>query len=473
MESKFGQTAVQIQTQQQTLSPQQVILARLTELPLDGLRERIGKELEDNQWLETKGGGETLQSGVPDTNASQRETSSEDSFDDSDDHLPRAMFGGAEVRQRELGDYVESFFDHLAAQLSEFNLTPHETEVLRYLIGSLEDDGMLRLPLVQIADELDVYQDVQTDEKELQRLLTTVLQQMEPAGVGARNLRECLLLQARRNYKGKVRDQLVTLFSKHWDDFSHTRWPRIQQQMKLNDTELDELKVRVRRLTPRPGGSIGNDGHVDERTVTPDFFVTTDDDGQLHLSLNEGDLPRLTLSPDADIALNMPVVTKEDREALRYLREQLANAQWFIDSLAQRRRSMILTMKAIVRLQRPFFLTGDEMKLKPMKLEDVSELTGLDVSTTSRVSNSKYVQTPHGTYPLRWFFTAAAIKDGSEVSVRNVLNALRDIVDAEDKSHPLSDEKLVTLLRQKGYSIARRTVAKYRTQLGIPESRLR
>lgn len=473
MASKFGQTAVQVQTQQQTLSPQQVMTARLTELPLDGLRERINKELEDNQWLETKGERDFPADSVADTSGAANDFSSEDNFDDNDDALPRAMSGGGEAKSRELGDYIESFFDHLTEQLGEYELTEHEKEVLHYLIGSLEEDGMLRTPLSQIADELDIYQNVQTDEKELEHLLTTVLQQMEPAGVGGRNLQECLVLQARRNYQGKNREQLLTLFTRHWDDFSHTRWRKIQTSMKMDDTELESLMRRVRHLTPRPGGSIGNDNHADTRSVTPDFYVTTTDDGSLRLSLNEGDLPRLTISSDADVALAMPVVTKEDREAVRYLRDQVASAQLFIDAIAQRRRSMLLTMKAIIKLQRPFFLTGDEMSLKPMKLEDVSNLTGLDISTTSRVSNSKYVQTSHGVYPLRWFFTSAAIKDGDEVSVRNILSALKDLVDTEDKAHPLSDEKLVAMLRERGYAVARRTVAKYRTQLGIPESRLR
>lgn len=300
-----------------------------------------------------------------------------------------------------------------------------------------------------------------------------VVQQMEPAGVGARNVRECLILQARRHYKGKNRDELLSLFTDNWDDFSHMRWGKIQAAMQLDDHELEQLRRRVQRLTPQPGMSVGRGHSEDSRTVTPDFVVTQDEEGRLRLSLNEGDLPVLTLSPDAEVSLQMPVVTKEDREAMRYLRDRVASAQLFIDSIAQRRRSMLLTMKAIIKLQRPFFLTGDETLLRPMKLEDVSELTKLDISTTSRVTNGKYVQTDHGTYPLRWFFTSAAVKNGDEVSVRNILQALKDLVDHEDKRHPLSDEKLVALLRGKGYTVARRTVAKYRTQLGIPESRLR
>ena len=295
---------------------------------------------------------------------------------------------------------------------------------------------------------------------------------MEPAGVGGRDLRECLTIQARRNYKGAVRDQLVSLFQRHWDDFSHMRWLRIQKSMKLDDLELDQLRQRVQRLNPRPGGSIGGD-HSDNHPVTPDFLVETTEGGEILLTLNEGDIPRLRVSPDAEQELSVPAVSKSEREAMRYLRAQVGNAQMFIDAIAQRRDTMLRTMKAIIRLQRAFFLEGDETLLRPMKLEDVATLTGQDISTVSRVANSKYVQTDHGIYALRWFFTTGTIQNGDEVTVRKTLAVLKELVDGEDKRHPLSDERLVTLLKERGYAVARRTVAKYRTQLGIAESRLR
>ena len=400
-------------------------------------------------------------------------SSYDDSYDDYDDGIPRdPNRGDEESRRRELSDTSESFYDHLVGQLGEYSLTDHEEEVMKYLIGSLSDDGLMRTPLTQIADELDIYQNVQTSPDELEHLLTTVLQQMDPAGVGGRSLQECLILQVRRNYHGTVRDQLVRLFQRYWDDFSHLRWGRIQQLLKLDDLELERLRQRVQRLNPRPGGSIGGD-RSDNHPITPDFIVETDENGQLTLRLNEGDLPQLTVSPDAEVEMQMPVVTKSDREAMRYLRMQVGNARMFIDAIAQRRDSMLRTMRAILKLQRAFFLEGDETQLRPMKLEDVAALTGLDISTVSRVSNSKYVQTDHGLYPLRWFFTTAARQNGDDVTVRKILQSLRELVDEEDKSSPLSDERLVTQLRQRGYDVARRTVAKYRTQLGIPESRMR
>lgn len=480
-----GQGAYQVQTQQQNLTPQQVLTVRLTELPLNDLRERIEKELEDNPWLQ----GESTEYSDKTENTEERESTEEredtddmdyavpneyaDSYDDVDDGIPREPHdSNEEQRSRELGDTSKSFFDHLVGQLGEFNLTEHEREVMKYLIGSLADDGLLRTPLYQIADELDIYQNIQTSEEELEHLLTTVLQQMDPAGVGARDLRECLTLQARRNYRGQVRDQLVTLFQRYWDDFAHLHWQRIQHVLKLDDLELERLRQRIQRLNPRPGGSLGGD-HSDNHVVTPDFFVETDEYGQIHLSLNEGELPRLTVSPDAERELQMPVMSRSEREAMTYLRQQVGNARMFIDAIAQRRETMLRTMQAIIRLQRPFFLEGDETLLRPMKLEDVANQTGQDISTVSRVSNSKYVQTDHGIYPLRWFFNSAATQNGDEVTVRKILAALKDIVDNEDKSHPLSDERLVKMLQERGYVVARRTVAKYRTQLGIAESRMR
>ena len=489
MTSRQGQGAVQVQTQTQQLTPQQVLLVRLTELPLNDLRERIEKELEDNPWLQGERPDDSDSFGYSDSsdNANSADSgefsegeerpepaATSDSsvlYDFEDDRQPRDA-NSEDDRQRELGDTSETFFDYLVGQLGEYTLTDHEREVMKYLIGSLADDGLLRVPLQQIADELDIYQNIVTTPEELERLLVSVLQQMEPAGIGARNLQECLTLQAKRNYRGAARDELLTLFQRYWDDFSHLRWGRIQQVLKLDDLRLDQLKQRIQHLNPRPGGSLGGD-HSDNHVVTPDFIVETDENGQIHFTLNEGDLPRLTVSPDAEQEMKMPVVTKSDREALRYLRLQVGNAQMFIDAIAQRRDTMIRTMRAIIRLQRPFFLEGDETLLRPMKLEDVAALTGQDISTVSRVSNSKYVQTNHGIYPLRWFFTSATKQNGDEVTVRKILQTLREVVAAEDKRHPLSDVRLMEILHERGYDVARRTIAKYRTQLGIPDSRLR
>ncbi len=465
-----GQTSVQVQAQQQLLSPQQILAAQLTELPLEALRDRIYKELEDNQWLETRSGGaDVAPEPKPDSSTT---TSAEDSYDDGDD-LPRANNGAREEYRREVGDTTQTIYNMLATQIREYKLTDRETEIVRYMIGSLEEDGFMRETMQQLADELDIFLGLIATAREVDYLLTHVVQQMEPAGVGARSLQECLVLQVRRNFTGERRDQLLQVLQRYWNDFSRQRWDRIQSRMRLTLEQTEELQHSIRRLTPRPGGSIGNDPTESATTVTPDFLVRVDETGRIHLSLNEADLPELVLSEDIDVALDIPTVTKADQEAVRYLRGQVASAQLFLTAMAQRRESMLKTMKAIIKWQRAYFLTGDEGKLRPMRLEDVASLAELDISTVSRVSNSKYVQTQQGTLPLRWFFSLSAIQNGDEVSVRNILNALKELVDGEDKRQPLTDEKLVQLLQEQGFRVARRTVSKYRIQLGIPDSRMR
>ncbi len=485
MANKQGQGGIQVQKQTQTLTPQQVLLVRLTELPVNDLRERIKKEMEDNPWLQGESpedfeesetseyGGRDADEGSVSTEVGDVQDSPTYEYSDEDDGIPRDPNADMEnALYREIGDTNESLKDHLEGQLGDYNLTEHEQELVKYLIGSLENDGLLYDSLQQLADELDIWQNVQTSVEELEGLLVRVLQQMEPVGVGARDLRECLTIQAKRNYKGDVRDQMVCLFQRYWDDFSHLRWRRIQQSLKLDDLELERLQKKVRRLNPRPGGSIGGD-HSDNHQITPDFIVECDENGDIHLTLNEGDIPRLVVSPDAEQELKMPVVTKSEREAMRYIRTEIGNAEMFIKAIAQRRETMLKTMKAIIRIQRPFFLEGDETLLKPMKQEDVANQTGQDTSTVSRVANSKYVLTNYGIYPLLWFFTSATRQNGDDVTVRKVLQALKETVDAEDKHHPLSDERLVVQLKERGYDVARRTVAKYRQHLNIAESRLR
>ena len=485
MANKQGQGGIQVQKQTQTLTPQQVLLVRLTELPVNDLHERIKKEMEDNPWLQGESpedfegpdaseyGYREVDEGSDSTEGREVLDSPAYVYDEEDDGIPRDPNADTENElHREMGDTNESLKDHLEGQLGDYNLTEHEQELVKYLIGSLADDGLLYDSLQVMADELDIYQNVQTSVEELEGLLVRVLQQMEPVGVGARDLRECLTIQAQRNYKGDVRDQMVCLFQRYWDDFSHLRWRRIQQSLKLDDLELERLQKKVRRLNPRPGGSIGGD-HSDNHQITPDFIVECDENGDIHLTLNEGDIPRLVVSPDAEQELKMPVVSKSEREAMHYLHTQIGNAEMFIKAIAQRRETMLNTMKAIIRIQSPFFLEGDETLLKPMKLEDVANQTGQDISTVSRVANSKYVLTNYGIYPLRWFFTSATRQNGDDVTVRKVLQALKETVDAEDKHHPLSDERLVVQLKERGYDVARRTVAKYRQHLNIAESRLR
>ena len=428
MAQTLSQTQTQTLTQEQRLqlTPQQLLAARLTALSLDELRERVEAECMENPWLEKRHtGGGTRRSPLT----------------------------------YEMGERGEtlSFYDRLTEQMGEYDLSDHERDILEYLIGSLDDNGFITKPLSQIADELEIYHSLSASEEEVGRMLA-VLQQFDPPGIGARNLKECLLLQ---HPSAKLR----TVFERHWDDFTGKRWDRIQDKMGLTDAEVERLRREVQHLNPRPGNNPSDPVGRATETIKPDFIVEMDDEGTLRLSLNQGDVPSLRLSSEAD--------DSGSEESASFVREYRERGQLFIDALTQRRLTMTAVMKAIIRLQRPFFHEGDENLLRPMRLEDVAEKTGLNLSTVSRVTSSKYVETPYGIYPLKWFFSGSSTQDGETVSTRKVKAALKTLIEAEDKTEPLSDEALCTALREQGYDIARRTVAKYREQLGYPPARYR
>jgi RNA polymerase sigma-54 factor len=424
----LSQTQTQTLTQEQRLqlTPQQLLAARLTALSLDELRERVEAECMENPWLEKRHtGGSTRRSPLT----------------------------------YEMGERGEtlSFYDRLTEQMGEYDLSDHERDILEYLIGSLDDNGFITKPLSQIADELEIYHSLSASEEEVGRMLA-VLQQFDPPGIGARNLKECLLLQ-------HPSQKLRTVFERHWDDFTGKRWDRIQDKMGLTDAEVERLRREVQHLNPRPGNNPSDPVGRATETIKPDFIVEMDDEGTLRLSLNQGDVPSLRLSSETDDG--------GSEESASFVREYRERGQLFIDALTQRRLTMTAVMKAIIRLQRPFFREGDENLLRPMRLEDVAEKTGLNLSTVSRVTSSKYVETPYGIYPLKWFFSGSSTQDGEAVSTRKVKAALKALIEAEDKTEPLSDEALCTALREQGYDIARRTVAKYREQIGYPPARYR
>lgn len=423
------QTQTQRQTQEQRLwlTPQQLLAAKLTSLSLDELRERVEAECMENPWLEKRR-----------TVKSQGRSSL--SYD---------------VGER--GD-TQSFYDSLTEQMGEYDLTEEERQILEYLIGSLDDSGFITKPIHQIVDELEIYHSIPTSEREVSRLLG-VLQQFDPPGIGARNLKECLLLQ-------HPSEKLRSVFENCWDDFTGKRWDRIQERMHLTDLEVEHLRREVQRLNPRPGGNLNDVMDRQMQTIKPDFIVEIDEEGVIHLSLNQGDVPSVKVSEE------LPGEEGEG-ESASFVRTYKEKGQQFVDALAQRRQTLLAVMKTIIRLQKAFFVEGDEALLRPMRLEDVAERTGLDLSTVSRVTSSKYVETPYGMYPLKWFFSGSSVQDGEEVSVRKVKQALQELIGAEDKTAPLSDDRLCALLREQGYEIARRTVAKYREALGFPPARLR
>lgn len=483
------QEQVQVQTEQQvqvqTLSPQQVMLVRLTEMPIEALQQRIENECLENPWLEKREGegteGEEKALSQEGSGEGERDDASYDyrSEDDIPDYMLRPSYTLNTPENVEYGDTL-TFYDQLKEQMADFELSDHERVLLEYLIGELDGNGLLGKPLSQIVDEAEIYQGIETSEKEMLHVLG-ILQQFEPAGVGARSLQECLLLQIKRDEGNPFQQLMLTVVGTYYDDFLHKRWERIQGRMKLSAVQVEGLKREIRRLNPRPGSSMGGQGMELGHQVTPDFIVDTDEEGNISMQVNGGRASALMISPDAIEKLQGyerlkdSQLSKAVQEDIRFTREYVERGQLFIDALAQRRESMIRTMNAIIKLQRPFFLEGDDTLLKPMILEDVATLAGYDVSTVSRVCNSKYVQTPFGIYPLKHFFTHKAVqKDDAEMATaRQVMAALQELVEKEDKQHPLSDETLTSMLKKRGYDIARRTTAKYREAMKIPVARMR
>ena len=483
-------TQTQRQEQRQQLSAQQVLVARLTELSVEELRASIETECEANPWLERKeASAEAPDMGEAETTDVDGTTSQEDAQDalpetmkDVDDEADWGSDGFptaySEERTRREESEVLSFYDILMNQVGEYELNGHQRVLLEYLIGSLDGDGLLRTSLYQIADELDINQGIRTTEKELEEV-RKILTEFEPYGVGARNLCECLLIQVRHMPDFPRRQQLITILEDYREEFESNHWDVISRKMKLSESEVAAIRRAIQHLNPNPGGSVGRSLEDAAHLVVPDFKVQVNEYGEVMFRLCEDGVPQLQLSEDSSDW--MEVYAKQDEatlrqdvlDAIRYRRSLMERGKLFIQALVLRRNSLTSVMRAIIKLQEPFFREGDETLLRPMRLEDVAQITGLDLSTVSRVCKSKTVETEVGTYPLRWFFTSGTRKEGVELSVRHVLSALRQLVDSEDKRHPYSDEYLTAALQQQGYDVARRTIAKYREQLGIPNSRMR
>ena len=481
---------------QQSISQQQLLQSQLVELPIQQLMERIETEMHDNPALETS----SEDSDFPEFSEPTETTDNSDDFDTQrereersdaldaalenigrdDEELPVYHGGISTAEEREdmvVGD-TQSFYDQLLEQVGEMELTDRDRYVMEYLIRSLDDDGLLRTPLENITEELAIYHSIEISTTEIEHVLHR-LQQLDPPGIGGRSLQECLLLQIERKTTSHLTDLMRRVITDYFDAFTKKHWDKIQRALSLSDLQTDELLRELRRLNPKPGAAMGETIGRSMQQITPDFIVDTMDDGTLSFSLNTGDVPQLQVSQSfadllKDYQNNKEGLSRQMKEALLYTKQKVEAAQSFIDAVKMRRRTLTLTMKAIIRLQHRFFEEGDESLLRPMILKDVAEKTGLDLSTISRVSNSKYVQTRWGTFPLKYFFSDGYVTEsGEELSTREIKAALREIVEAEDKRKPMNDEALCDALKQKGYPIARRTVAKYRDQLGIPIARLR
>lgn len=497
MAQKLIQTQTQQQVQQQRLSQQQMLQVKLLEMPLAELEQNISAELDDNPALEERrddmpaddverdSDGDTQDDYDEKTEREEREEALDNALEDlgGDDDMPepqaRASQSNPDADYEEIvwGD-TTSFYDRLKEQMGETELTPQQQDIMEYLIGSLDNDGLLRKDLDTIADELAIYHNIDVPVKEIEHVLK-ILQTFDPAGIGARSLQECLLLQTARLPKGRLRDLMTEVLRDHFDDFAKKHWDKIEQACHLTDEQADIIRQEIQKLNPKPGASLGETEGRSTQQITPDFIVDTDDEGNVSFAINDGRIPDLKVSPSFSDMVNTyrnnrQNMNRQEKEALLYAKEKVDKAQGYIEAVRQRRHTLYVTMKAIIDWQKKFFLSGDEADLKPMILKDIAEKTGLDISTISRVSNMKYAQTRWGTFPLRFFFTDGYVtKDGEEMSTRKIKLALKELIDKEDKHSPLSDDALAAEMKKKGYPIARRTVAKYREQLGLPVARLR
>jgi RNA polymerase sigma-54 factor len=485
-----GSHQIQTQAQQllQTLSPQQILVVKLLELPTMELEERVRAEILDNPALEEgREPSEQDHADELDTDFSEENlyTNEDISLGDyrTEDDIPDYKL---QEHNRSKGEVPEeipfsdsvSFYEMLLEQLRMQHLTEEEETIAEYLIGSLDDDGMLRKGPDTLINELILYRGIYIDAKEIERILS-IIQDFDPAGIGARSLQECLLLQLKRKPNTPLKKIEVEIIEKCCDDFTRKNKEKIMQRLDISEETYDEAVNELVKLNPRPGSSLGDIVGKNFQQIIPDFLVEAEEDGSINLTLNNGNVPELRLSREFNEMLEEHTTNKENqskdsRDAFLFLKQKVDAAQGFINAIKQRQQTLVTTMQAIIDLQRPFFLEGDETLLKPMVLKDVAEKAKLDVSTVSRVSNSKYVQTNYGVFPLRFFFSDGyTTEEGEELSVREIKQLLKECVEHENRECPYNDDELADILREKGYPIARRTIAKYRQQLNIPTARLR
>ena len=480
----------------QKLSPQQIQLMKLLQVPTANLEIRIKEELEENPALELD---EEKHEDEKDEIKDEFSEGDETDFDDNSgseeeygnvDVSEYVQDGDDEVADYRLKDdnYPEdeqkqipfktetSFYEMLLHQLGLLKLDEKEQSIAGQIVGSIDEDGYLRRETSAIVDDLAFRQNISATEEQVEALIQRI-QHFDPPGVAARDLQECLLLQLQRQKNvGKDVDTAIIAIRKYFDEFTKKHYEKIQRGLNIDEDQLKKVMQQIIRLNPKPGGLVGGMSKA-ESYVVPDFFIFNNA-GKLELTLNSRNAPELRISEGyRDMMKEYDRGAKKDKrqkEAVIFIKQKIDAAKWFIDAIKQRQHTLLSTMTAIMNHQYDFFLTGDETNLRPMILKDIAEKTGLDISTVSRVANSKFVQTEFGTYRLKFFFSESLSTDsGEEVSTREVKKILSDLIEAESKKHPLSDERLTELLQEKGYNIARRTVAKYREQLNIPVARLR
>mgnify|MGYP002620161362 FL=1 len=490
------QRLTQTQRQELKLSPQQIQLMKLLQLPLIELEQRIKEEIEANPALE-----DSHENDYDDNEPTADDNGENDDYNDDevdfnkDDEFDITDY----LQDDELDDYSyklqannystdddsyetpivneETFQDYLNQQLAYRNLTEKQLEIGQYIIGNLDDNGYLNRPVPNIVDDMLFTMNVATTEEEVTEVLH-IVQELDPPGIAARDLQECLMIQLHRLQEDNPLADYslsIRIIKDYFEEFTRKHYDKIAKKMEVSNRELKPALDEILKLNPKPADA-STSGSKNIHYITPDFFVFVHD-GKVELSLDGRNTPELHISKSYLKMLDDFSKNKDSRnmqEAVQFVKQKIESAKWFIDAINQRQNTLYITMKAIVDIQEEYFLTGDETKLKPMILKDVADKVGLDISTISRVANSKYVQTPYGTFLLKFFFSEGITnQEGEEVSTREIKKILRDSVDGEDKANPMTDEQLMLVLKEKGYPIARRTVAKYREQMGIPVGRMR
>ena len=458
--------------QTQKLSPLQILTIKLLELPRQELEQRVRKELEENPVLDEEQPSETEVDEKP------REVSlSEYKEDDSipSYRLRPDNYNSRDERpQYSTFSVKESFSQSLQEQLGYRDLTEHQYAVGSFIIGSLDDDGYLRRSIDSIVDDLSFRANVYATEEDVLEMLG-VIQEFEPAGVGARDLRECLLLQIRTLKRTPEVEIAEKILKNHFTEFTSKHFNKIMSRLNISEDQLRAAMAKIVKLNPLPGGQIDDSYNDKAQQIVPDFILEYMD-GELELSMPRFSIPELRVNRKyAELLMDAANSSeREKKEAATFVKKKLDSAKWFVEAIKQRHNTLYSTMKAIVDYQHEYFIDGDETNLRPMVLKDIAEKTGFDISTISRVVNSKYIETHFGIYSLKYFFSEGLEnQDGEEVSTRELKKALQECVDTEDKHKPLTDDELVDKMTEKGYKVARRTIAKYRDQLGIPKARLR
>ena len=457
---------------QQGLSPLQIQTIKLLELPTLELEQRIKKELEENPVLDEAPSSEETEDGEP-KNVSLSDYSPQD--DSTPSYRLYINNQGKDLKpQYNTFSVKESFHQNLEMQLGYSDLKGDDRAIALFIIGSIDDDGYLRRDILSLTDDIAFRLNIETTPEHVEKILK-VIQEFEPVGVGARDLKECLLLQLRAKEQTPARLRAEEILENYFEEFSRKHYDRIMARTGMDKIGLKEAMDEIVRLNPRPGGQI-DDSYVEQaQQIVPDFILENKD-GELILSMPKFSVPELRVNKRyADLLMNSAASSgKRGKEAVTFVKQKLDSAKWFVEAIKQRQNTLYNTMKAILDFQHDFFLDGDEAKLKPMVLKNIAEKTGLDISTISRVVNCKYIQTNFGVYPLKYFFSEGMkTESGDEVSTREIKKVLSESIGAEDKKKPLTDEELVGVLSQRGYKVARRTVAKYREQLNIPIARMR